>query len=138
VYPPGVFLALFIKWLLSNKPNGAENLVAIGMQIANYGIDPEETANVPLDAVLEHWNEHMYANIHGADIGTIIAQKIETNYYRVTHQTVWPDDLLYGLAYGFARGRLPKGTPIEVWYEDLSHRLDADGSDKTVICVRWR
>jgi hypothetical protein len=128
---------LDVLYILSTQPNAAQNIVAIGMQIANYGIDPEETKNVPLAAVLEHWNEHMYANIKGADIGTIVAEKVEDTYYRVTHQTVWPDDLLYGLAYGFAHGRLPKGTNFTVWYENLDNRLDNGNADKTVICVQW-
>ena len=66
-----------------------------------------------------------------------VAEKVEDTYYRVTHQTVWPDDLLYGLAYGFARGRLPEGTNFTVWYENQDNRLDNGSADKTVICVQW-
>lgn len=114
-----------------------QNIVAIGMQIATYGIDPDETTDVPLDVVLEHWNEHMYANIRGADIGTISAEKVEDKFYRVTHNTVWPDYLQYGLAYGFARRCLPKGSSFTVWFEDIDKRLDNGGAQQTVICVQW-
>jgi hypothetical protein len=121
---------------LSVQPNATQNIVAIGMQIAISGVDPN-APEVPLPVVLEHWNDHMYANIQGAEVGTITAEKLGEKSYRITHRTVWPDNLVYGLAYGFARGRLPQGTHFTVWYENPDERLDQGDGDKTVICVKW-
>ncbi len=71
------------------------------------------------------------------DVGHVITQKITDTSYRIIQQNVFPDDLCYGLAYGFARAHLPLGTNFRVWYEDYDHRIDNGDSDQTVICVSW-
>jgi len=128
---------LDVLYELGTQANSTENILAIGLEIATAGIDPEETINVPLGVVLEHWNDHMYANIRGADVGSIKAEQLNDTSYRVVFDTVWPDDLLYGLAYGFARGRLPKGTSFIVRYEDADKRLDNGNADFTALLVEW-
>jgi len=128
---------LDVLYELGTQANSTENILAIGLAIATAAPDAEETENVPLSAVLEHWHDHMYASVRNGDAGSIKAEKVSETSYRMVMDTVWPDDLQYGLAYGFARTRLPKGTSFIVRYEDEQHRKDNGEADQTVILVEW-
>lgn len=122
---------------LNDSSSATTNLVAIGVQLAEYGVEPEDIIEAPLPVVLEHWQDHMDNSFRKGDPGKIITEKINDKYYKITHANLFPDDLCYGLAYGFARSRLPLGTNFKVWYEDYDNRIDNGGGDKTVICVQW-
>ena len=122
---------------LSANPDATTNLVAVGVKIAEYGVEPEDVVNAPLPVVLEHWHEHMHHNFRHGNPGKIITEKVHDKFYKLTQINMFPDDLCYGLAYGFARSRLPLGTNFRVWYEDNNKRIDKGGGDKTVICVEW-
>ncbi len=122
---------------LSKSDSATTNLVAIGVKIAEYGAEPEDIVNQPLSVVLEHWNDHMQLAFRGGEVGTIITEKVHEKFYKVRQKNVFPDDLCYGLAYGFARSRLPLGTNFKVYYEEYNNRMDKGGADSTVICVEW-
>lgn len=123
--------------VLYHGPDSTMNLVAVGVKIAEYGVEPEDIVNAPLPVVLEHWNDHMHLNMRNGNPGEIITEKVHDKFYKLTQKNLFPDDLCYGLAYGFARSRLPLGTNFKVWYEDFDNRIDNGGADKTVICVEW-
>lgn len=122
---------------MATQPNFTSNMVAVGMKVAEYAIMPPEMKNVTLEQMLEGWNTHFHVNHRNGEIGQITTEKVNDKHYRMIHQHIYPDDLNYGLAYGFARTFLPQGTRFRVWYEDNEHRLDNGESDKTVICVSW-
>ena len=118
-------------------PVASTSLVSIGVRIAEYGVEPSDLKSARLPLVLENWEKHLYANVRNGAVGHILTEKTSATVYRITHQNVFPDDLCYGLAYGFARTHLPLGTNFKVWYEDYNHRIDNGDADKTVICVSW-
>jgi hypothetical protein len=122
---------------LSKGLNASRNMIALGIKIAEYGIEPEDIVNQPLSVVLEHWNDHMQLGFRGGDIGTIITEKVHDKFYKTIQKNVFPDDLCYGLAFGFARSRLPLGTNFRVWYEESDNCIDRGGADSTVICIEW-
>jgi len=122
---------------ISTSPGANTNLIAVGVKIAEYGLEPEDIVNQPLSVVLEHWNDHMHLGFRGGDIGTIITEKVHDKFYRVIQKNLVPDDMCYGLAYGFARSRLPLGTNFKVWYEDYNNRIDNGDAEETVICIEW-
>lgn len=134
-YPLEPWLALINE--MSADANFASNMIAVGLKVAEYAIMPEEMKNVSLAQMLEGWNIHFHANHRNGEIGQITTEKVSDTHYRLIHQHIYPDDLNYGLAYGFARTFLPKGTHFTVSYEDYDHRLDNGGGDKTVINVQW-
>lgn len=121
---------------LSKQPNFTSNMVAVGLKVAEYAVMPPEMKDVTLDMILMGWNEHFYVNHRNADLGHITTEKVADKHYLMTHCHVYPDDLSYGLAYGFARIMLPKGTQFEVWYDKDYIRLD-HGGDKTLLHVQW-
>jgi hypothetical protein len=122
---------------IGNHPDASSSLVSIGVKIAEYGVEPPDLKSARLALVLEGWEKHLYANVRGGDIGHILTEKVNATSYRITQDNVFPDDLCYGLAYGFARVHLPLGTNFKVWFEDYNHRIDNGDADKTVICVSW-
>ena len=122
---------------LSTGDSATTNLVAIGAKIAEYGVEPEDIIEAPLPVVLEHWNAHMHASFRNGDPGTIETEKVHDKFYKVRQKNLFPDDFCYGLAFGFARSRLPLGTNFKVYYEEYNNRIDNGGADSTVICVEW-
>ncbi len=128
---------LDVLYEVSNQFDGSASLVAIGVKIAEYGVEPTDLKKASLAQVLEGWDSHLYTNVRNGDVGHIHTEKVNDNLYKVTQQNVFPDDLCYGLAFGFARSRLPLGTNFRVWYEDYDHRIDRGDADKTVICISW-
>jgi hypothetical protein len=122
---------------IGTHPDAASSLISIGVKIAEYGVEPPDLKSARLPIVLENWEKHLYANVRNGDVGHVLTEKLGPTYYRITHQNVFPDDLCYGLAYGFARAHLPLGSNFKVWYEDYQHRIDNSDSDKTVIYVSW-
>ncbi len=121
---------------LSSQPNFISNMVAVGLKVAEYAIMPSEMKNVTLGTVLMGWNDHFYVNHRNGDLGSIVTEKISDKHYRMNTCTVYPDELDYGLAYGFAHTILPKGTSFQVWFEDPANRLDT-GGEETIIHVKW-
>lgn len=122
---------------LSVMPGFSSSMIAVGLKVVEFALTPPEMAGVSLGQMLEGWDIHFHANHRNGEVGKITTEKVTDKYYRTIHQHIYPDDLNYGLAYGFARHCLPKGTPFKVWYEDYDYRLDNGGADKTVICVKW-
>ncbi len=122
---------------ISEGDNATANMVAIGIKIAEFGLDPADLHQGNLGFVLEHWEEHMYSAIRNGDVGRITTEKVNDTFYKVTQQNLFHDDLCYGLAYGFARNYLPRGTSFRVSYEDYNNRIDRGDNDRTVICVEW-
>lgn len=134
-YPVRSFLEIMDE--LSTQPEFTNNMIAVGLKVAQYAITPPEMQGVGLAQMLEGWDTHFHANHRNGDVGHIITEKVNDKAYRVTHQNIYPDDFNYGLAYGFAKTCLPHGTNFVVKYEDYNHRLDLGNGDKTVITVSW-
>lgn len=120
-----------------NKSHLVPSFVAIGMSIANVALMPDSLNQPTLPQVLEGWNEHYQVNHRNGYIGRKITQKLEEKHYLLTLDGgVYPDDLEYGVVYGFAKRFLPAETPFTVWYDEDVKRLD-EGGTKTVIHVKW-
>ena len=94
--------------------------------------------NPTLEEVLLRWND-MYQSLHrGADIGGIVIEKIGDTHYKTTHTVIYPDDLSYGVLYGYARRFLPPGTRFMVYYDEEVIPRDQGGQDGyTIIYISW-
>lgn len=122
---------------LEANGNAMLNMVAIGMSVAGVAAMPPGLNDPTLDTMLESWNEHYQHSHRYGDIGHKSAEKVEKNHYRlILDHCVYPDDMEYGVLYGFARRFLPSSTPFMVWYDNDVQRLDQGGT-QTVIHVRW-
>lgn len=113
------------------------NFVAIGLAIAKLVPFPPEPRFESLESVLMMWND-IYQNDHrGGDIGIIKTDKLSDTHFMCTLQHIYPDDLMYGVAFGFADRLLPNGTEYKVWYDNATLRLDL-GGDQTIIHIEWQ
>ncbi|MBN1566042.1 MAG: hypothetical protein JXA10_19540 [Anaerolineae bacterium] len=133
-YPTKNFLDMLNE--LSRNPNLTPNYVAIGLNVPETAYMPPELENASFADVLEGWDNHYQSNHRHADIGHKIAEKVHDQHYKITMQSIYPDDMEYGVLYGFAKRFLPSGTQFTVWYDEDEPRMDQGGT-QTVIHVSW-
>jgi len=134
-YPLQPMVDLFAK--LATLPTQVLSLVDIGMNMAESARIPPQAQNVPFQYVLEGWDSQYQANFRNGPVGHKTAVKLAPNYYKILHTgTMLPDDLEYGMLYGFAKRFLPPGTHFRVWYDESVTQMD-EGGTETVIHVRW-
>ncbi|MBZ0308307.1 MAG: hypothetical protein K8I82_19740 [Anaerolineae bacterium] len=122
---------------LASQTGFSTMMVAVGLKVAETARMPPEMRGISLGEILMMWNTHYHANHRYGEIGEIFTEKVNEKYYRTIHNHLYPDDMNYGIAYGFARVFSPAGTRVSVWYENPDHRLDKGGGDETIISVRW-
>lgn len=122
---------------LTQQPNLVSNLVSIGMSIAEYGHMPPGMEHPTFEQIVESWDEHYQANYRNGDAGHKHATKVGPNHYKIVlDKTVVPDNLEYGVLYGFAKRFLPPGTYFTVWFDEDVLRMD-EGGEQTVLNVEW-
>lgn len=122
---------------LAKRPNMSSNLIAIGMQIAENVVLPPGLEDAPLPMILEKWDA-IYHNQHrGGEIGSRLIEKVSDTHYRCVLTGIYPDDLAYGVVYGFCRRFLPTTAEFMVSYEDSDYRRDKGDAPATVIVVDW-
>jgi hypothetical protein len=113
------------------------NLIAIGIGVAHHAHMPPNMDSPDFAQMIERSSEHYQGNFRNGDVGHKEAIKLGPKHYKVVHEkTMMPDDLEYGVMYGFAKRFLPPGTPFTIWYDENVLRMD-EGGDQTVIHVRW-
>lgn len=113
------------------------NLVAIGMAVATKMVMPPDLVHAPLPVILSLWNDLYHMQHRNGNIGEVKAEKISDTHYRTTHTHLYPDDMVWGLAYGMAKRFLPPGAHFKVEYSPQSPRLDEGDGDQTVVDVIW-
>ncbi len=82
----------------------------------------------------------LYKALHGnfaGDIGNIITTKISDTHYTCTNSDLYPDDLAYGIIYGYAKRFLPRGTAFKVYYDANAPQRDRDSAPSSVLHVEW-
>ncbi len=134
-YPLQVFLDFLSE--LFKMPNQTLNLVAIGMSIAETALMPPELKNPTFAEMVEGWNAHYQANFRNGDVGRKTTIKLGDQHYKVINEgTKMPDDMEYGVLYGFARRFLPPDTQFEIWFDEDVSNMD-NGGQQTVLHVSW-
>lgn len=64
-------------------------------------------------------------------------EKLDDKTYRVESDTIYPDDLEYGVMFGLVRRVVPAGTGFVVSYDETVQRKDL-GGPVTVMIVSLR
>lgn len=116
--------------------NEMTNFVAMGVKRAETAKMPPEAANMTLPQFLENWNKVYQMQHRNGDVGQIEAEKISDTHYRICYDIIYPDDFIYGVAWGFTKRFLPEGHPYLVEYDENITRKD-QGGDVTVIHISW-
>ena len=133
-YPANNLMSLMND--MAAEANLSSNLVALGMATVAKMIIPPEMAALPLSAVLEGWNDLYYLQHRGGEIGYVKVEKITDHHYKTIHHLLYPDDMVYGVAYGLALRWLPKTVHFKIIYDADTPRRDNGGED-TIIHVVW-
>jgi hypothetical protein len=122
---------------MSNHPNLRSNLVATGLAIVDTALMPEELAGASFEDWVKGWDAHYQANFRNADVGQKSAVMVSPRHYMIVLDgTVMPDDLEYGVLYGFAKQLLPSSSEFTVWYDENEMSMD-EGGDRTILHVEW-
>lgn len=131
-YPKKLYIDLWNSILeASHAPT--QNLVSVGMTIADTAWPPEADEQ-DFETLVLTWGHAFDAVNRGADKGYVKTEKLSDNKYMVRCCTPDPDDLQYGVAYGFCRRFLPEGTHFTVTYAPGVTRRD-EGGDETVLVI---
>ena len=116
--------------------SGMMDFVSLGMKMGENVPLPPELANMSFFDLVNGLEQTYNHNHRGSDIGYIRGEVVNNNHVIAHYRTPYPDDLLYGSMYGYARKFLPKGTKITVKYDERSKRMEQSGRE-TVIHVTW-
>lgn len=112
------------------------DFVSIGMVGGATSILPPQIECLSLrEFFLSYGNT--YQRIHrNGDAGEIQAAEVEENHLVLTLLDVpYPDDMMYGVFYSYAR-RFARGAHFTVAYDDELTRRDL-GGDSTVVHITW-
>ena len=131
-YPAQDWLSLMND--LAQNTNFMQNIVAIGMAVAeNVHLPPNMDCFIKF---LNMWDDIYHMQHRGGEIGNHHVKKIDDSYYEVSFTDIYPDLLSYGIAHGFARRLLPKGTFVKIWYDENVRRQD-ENDELTVMYLQW-
>jgi hypothetical protein len=134
-YSLNAFLGLLSEMI--NHPNVMYNQVAIGISIAEVAIMPPHLQSASFEEMVEAWDEHYQANFRNGYVGHKQTIRVGNNHYKVIfNQTIMPDNIEYGVLYGFAKRFLPSGSHFTVWFDESVPQMD-QGGEQTVLHVKW-
>ncbi len=124
---------------LAKQADWSANFVSIGMAMADAADLPPESRGAPIEDFLMRINAEYQAWHRGGDTGIIEVQKLADGHFQLVNEikTAYPDDMVYGLVYGYVRRLLPQGTPFRVRYNESGGPRRDYGGDFTVIDIAW-
>jgi hypothetical protein len=112
------------------------DFVSIGMKEAEQAIIPPQLQSLPLLSVLQSVGEVFKLNNRGTDPGEIKCEIVADKHVKMILRVTTPDDLWYGILYGYVRRFVPKGGHFTVFYDKDIPRRD-EGNDVTIIHITW-
>ncbi len=122
-----------------NQQGGAMmDFVSIGMAAGANSVLPPEMQDVPLKKFLLAYPHLYQQRLHrNGDPGEIRVETRADNHVVLTLLDIpYPDDLMYGLFYSYARRFARPGMHFMVQYDDELTRRDS-GGEYTVIHITW-
>ena len=122
--------------MTDHKDGTMFDFVSIGMKEAEQAIVPSRFQTMSLSEILMSVTQVFDLNNRGSDYGSCKAEKVTDKHVRVTIRAATPDDIWYGVFYGFVSRFAPKGVHFTLKYDpDIPHR--ENGGDETVIHITW-
>ncbi len=124
---------------LSEEPDWSANFVSIGMALAETADLPPESQGAPVEEFLMRLDAGYQAWHRGGDTGMFEVQKLAEGHFQLVNEitTAYPDDMVYGLVYGFVRRLLPQGASLTVRYNESGGPRRDLGGDFTVLDISW-
>jgi hypothetical protein len=123
---------------LAARPGSVVHLVNMGIQFSQV---TGSLSGCPKPATMMDMMEDFSAwyrlSQRGTDIGKIRVERAGDKAVRVYLRTPFPDDLCYGILYGYVQCCAPQGTIFRVLYDNAMLNRDF-GGETTVVVVSWR
>jgi hypothetical protein len=119
---------------ISQGSNATMSLVSIGIAAAENSAYPPEVEALPADQFFALYCDVYPTRHRGGDAGWVEFEKVSHDHLILRFQSPYPDDMLYGLVYGYARRFFGKGTHFSVMYDDEVLRRD-QGGEVTVVHI---
>jgi len=121
---------------LSEQGDAMFNFVAIGMAAADLSPLTPQAKAMALEQFLLAYPTIYQQRHRDGDPGRVQAEKVADNHIVMRLETPYPDDIMYGLLYGFARRFMPAGKMVRVTYDDDAPRRE-QGGPATILHVVW-
>ena len=106
------------------------------MKEAEQAMVPPQFSQMNLGDVLMGVTQVFDLNNRGSDYGSCKAEKVGDKHVKVTLRAATPDDIWYGVFYGFVRRFAPKGVHFTVKYDSDIPRRE-NGGEFTIIHITW-
>ena len=110
--------------------------VAFGKRAAETAYLPPETQAMSFADFLVNFEKLFPARDRNGSPGYCRCQKLSDHEVVIRYQIPYPDDVFYGMFYGYGRRLLPKGTNLTVTYESNDQRRDF-GCPETALRITW-
>ena len=113
------------------------DFVAMGLKVAETTHYPPEFEHLSLPKIFEIGNEGYKTVQHrGGDAGEIVLEIVGPKHVIQKLRTPYPDDVWYGVFYGFCRRYLPPGTHFTLYYDPKAPRRE-QGAEYTLLHITW-
>ncbi len=112
------------------------DFVSIGLKHVEQAIMPPEFAALSLVEILSGMDAAYHLNNRGTDIGEIKCEIVSNRHVKMLVRVPQPDDVWYGICYGYVRRHAPEGTTFTVYYDEDAPRRH-EGGDHTIIHITW-
>lgn len=134
-YPQQTVLDIYGE-MASRKGGSMFDFVSIGIKEAEQAIIPPHFLALPLLTNLQSIGEVFKLNNRGTDVGEIRCETISDHHVKMIMRIPQPDDIWYGIFYGYVRRFIPRGADFTVTYDPAVPRRDK-GGDVTIIHIKW-
>ncbi len=133
-YPVQKLLDVFSD--VSELSGAMFNFVAVGMAAGELGAKnlPSEMKAMSLEDFLLTYAQIWQTRHRNADPDQMKAEKVDHHHIKIIGKTPYPDDILYGIFFAYARFFLKRSFVVK--YDENTPRRD-QGGEETIIHVRW-
>ena len=134
-YPGQAYMDV-LNDLEKNSSVQSTNFVSIGMKQVETAAMPPEFESLPIVEILKMMNDAYRLNNRGTDIGEIRCEVVGERHVKMHIRVPQPDDIWYGICYGYMRRHIQPGMVFTVAYDaDVPRR--EQGGDETIIHISW-
>ncbi len=134
-YPVQKLLDVFSE-VAAEGSNTSQVFVSVGMGAAELGyaaMPAQAKAKLTLEAFLSAYGNRLN-ELHRGNVGYIQYEKIADGHYVMTWKIPYPDDVMYGVFYGFTRLLRPSDKAFVLEY-DRDQPSSDNGGEMTVLHI---
>lgn len=114
---------------ISQETDASASFVSIGIAAAQLSIAklPAEALSVPIDQFFMTYEKIYLSKMRYGDVGWITPKRISAHHLTIEARSPFPDDVMYGVFYGYIRALRPSDKGFTLKYDDDHLRHDFGG-----------